>query len=191
MPDHTASESGRRRSDALRNRQELLDAASVVFAERGVGAPVRDVAAAAGVGMGTVYRHFPSRADLIVAVYQHQVDRCAEAGPQLLATAASPFAALVDWIEMFVDFLVTKHGLPAALHSDQDGADALHAYFVDRLVPVAAELLGAARAAGEVHADVSAYELLRAVGNLCLGTDPDYEPRRMIAVLLRGLQVRA
>src|SRR5262245_17727571 len=108
----------RRRADARRNEKALLDAAAEVFLTSGVEAPVRDIAARAGVGLGTVYRHFPTRADLVVAVYQHQVEACAEAGPAYLDDADSPYAALVRWIDLFVGFLVTKHGLAAALQSD-------------------------------------------------------------------------
>ena len=82
-----------KRKDARRNQQTLLDAAAAVFVASGVEAPVRDIAAKAGVGMGTIYRHFPTRADLVIAVYRHQVDACAEAGPALLA-ASSPTADL-------------------------------------------------------------------------------------------------
>ena len=135
----------------------------------GVDAPVRDIAARAGVGMGTIYRHFPTRADLIIAVYRHQVEACAEAGPALLASSSTPHAALTQWIDLFVDFLITKHGLAAALQSDNARFETLHAYFLDRLVPVCAQLLDAAAAAGEIRADVDAYELLRAVGSLCVG----------------------
>src|ERR1700689_1136237 len=103
-----------KRADALRNPQTLLAPAAAVFATSGVNAPVREIAARAGVGMGTIYRHFPTRADLIIAVYRHQVEACAEAGPALLASASTPYAALARWIDLFVDFLVTKHGLAAA-----------------------------------------------------------------------------
>src|SRR4029078_12167940 len=110
--------SPRKRADARRNEQTLLDAAAAVFVTSGVEAPVREIAARAGVGMGTIYRHFPTRADLIVAVYRHQVAACASAGPALLANSATPYTALVEWFGLFVDFLVTKHGLAAALQSD-------------------------------------------------------------------------
>jgi AcrR family transcriptional regulator len=113
----------------------------VVFVTSGVDAPIREIAAGAGVGIGTIYRHFPTRADLVVAVYRHQVGACAEAGPALLASAGSPLAALRQWVGLFVDFLVTKHGLANALRSDSSGFDGLHAYFLDRLVPVCAQLL--------------------------------------------------
>jgi AcrR family transcriptional regulator len=180
----------RKRADARRNEQTLLEAAAAVFVASGVEAPVRDIAARAGVGMGTIYRHFPTRADLIVAVYRHQVEACAEAGPALLASSGTPHAALAQWIEKFVDFLVTKHGLAAALRSDQAGFKTLHAYFLDRLVPVCAELLDAAAAAGEIRPDVDAFGLLYGVGNLCAGAgaDPRYDARRMVGLLIAGLR---
>src|SRR6516164_4094477 len=109
------------RADAQRNEQALLSAAAAVFVASGVEAPVRDIAAAAGVGMGTIYRHFPTRADLVVAVYRHQAEACAEAGPVLLANGGSPHAALAQWVNLFVDFLVTKHGLAAFLQPDSVG----------------------------------------------------------------------
>ncbi|HWC82168.1 MAG TPA: helix-turn-helix domain-containing protein [Pseudonocardiaceae bacterium] len=179
-----------KRADARRNEKTLLDAAAAVFVASGVDAPVRDIAARAGVGMGTIYRHFPTRADLIIAVYRHQVEACAAAGPELLAASASPHAALAQWINLFVDFLVTKHGLASVLRSDEPGFDALHSYFLDRLVPVCGQLLKAAAQAGEVRSDLRPLELMRGVGNLCIGadTDPRYDARRLVEVLVAGLR---
>ncbi|MGW7518566.1 TetR/AcrR family transcriptional regulator [Streptomyces sp. NPDC054796] len=179
-----------KRADARRNEESLLDAAAAVFVASGVEAPVRDIAAKAGVGVGTIYRHFPTRADLITAVYQHQIDACAEAGPRLLETSATPHAALARWIDLFVDFLVTKHGLAAVLQSDSPGFETLHSSFLDRLVPVCSELLEAAAGAGEVHSDLGAYELMRGVGNLCIGAEGDsrYDARRLVALLIAGLR---
>ena len=178
------------RADAQRNEQALLAAAAAVFVTSGVEAPVRDIAAAAGVGMGTIYRHFPTRADLVVAVYRHQVEACAKAGPVLLARGGSPHAALGQWVNLFVDFLGTKHGLAAVLQSDSVGFDALHAYFLDRLVPVCAQLLAAAAEAREISADIDAYELMRGIGSLCVGADndPHYNARRMVELLIAGLR---
>jgi len=177
------------RADAQRNEQALLAAAAAVFVRSGVEAPVRDIAAAAGVGMGTMYRHFPTRADLVVAVYRHQVEACAQAGPVLLANSDSPHTALGQWVNLFADFLVTKHGLAAVLQSDSAGFDALHAHFLDRLVPVCAQLLAAAAEAGEIRADIDAYELMRGIGSLCVGgdLDPRYDARRMVELLIAGL----
>jgi AcrR family transcriptional regulator len=181
----------RRRADARRNERALLDAAAAVFVTSGVEAPVRDIAARAGVGVATIYRHFPTRADLIIAVYRHQVEACAEAGPALLVSSATPHAALGRWINLFVDFLVTKHGLAAVLQSDAAGFDTLHAYFLDRLVPVCAQLLEAAAVAGEIRSDVDAFELMRGVGNLCIGADnnPRYDARRLVELLITGLRL--
>jgi AcrR family transcriptional regulator len=179
-----------KRADARRNEEALLDAAAAVFVRSGVEAPVRDIAAEAGVGMGTIYRHFPTRADLILAVYRHQVEACAEAGPALLASSTTSYDALRRWIDLFVDFLVTKHGLAAVLQSDKAGADSLHAYFLDRLVPVCAQLLDAAAASGEIRSDLRAVELMRGVGNLCIGAehDPRYDARRLVDLLIAGLR---
>jgi AcrR family transcriptional regulator len=181
------------RADARRNAASLLDAAAAVFVASGVDAPVRDIASRAGVGVGTIYRHFPTRADLIVAVYGHQIETCAAAGPELLAAGPTPYDALVAWIDRFVDFLVTKHGLAEAFHSDDPGFQTLHARFLEVLLPVLEELLTAAREAAQIGPGVGAYELMRAVGNLCVGSDVDaqYDARRMVAVLLDGLAARS
>ena len=191
----TAGQSGEvaapsKRADAVRNQQKLLAAAAEVFVTSGVDAPIREIAAKAGVGMGTIYRHFPTRADLVVAVFRHQVEACAEAGPSLLAEADSPLAALRQWIDVFVDFLVTKHGLANTVQPDSSGFAALHTYFLDRLLPVAEQLLDAAVDAGEIRPGTQAYELMRGIGNLCIGpdNDPRYDPRRLVALLLKGLQ---
>lgn len=179
-----------KRADARRNKETLLDAAAAVFVTSGVEAPIRDIAAEAGVGTATIYRHFPTRADLIIAVYRHQVEACAEAGPALLATSPTPPAALGQWINLFVDFLVTKHGLAAVLQSDNAGFETLHSYFLNRLVPVCTQLLDAAAASGEIRSDLQAYELMRGVGNLCIGadSDPRYDPRRLVELLIAGLR---
>ncbi|MFE6930537.1 TetR/AcrR family transcriptional regulator [Streptomyces sp. NPDC057699] len=178
------------RADAVRSREKLLAAAGEVFVESGVDAPVREIAARAGVGMGTVYRHFPTRADLVVAVFRHQVEECAEAGPRLLADADSPLSALRRWIDLFVDFLVTKHGLAHSVQPESSGFSALHTFFLDRLLPVAGELLDAAVEAGEVRTGIQPYELMRGIGNLCIASDEDprYDPRRLIGLLLEGIR---
>jgi AcrR family transcriptional regulator len=181
----------RKRADARRNERTLLEAAATAFITSGVDVPVRDIAARAGVGVGTIYRHFPTRADLVVAVYRHQVEACAEAGPTLLASGISPHAALAQWINLFVDFLVTKHGLAKALQSDEAAFQTLHAYFLDRLVPVCAQLLDAAVKAGEIREDMDAFELMLGVGNLCIGAEsnPRYDARRLVELVITGLRV--
>ncbi|MEW9552665.1 TetR/AcrR family transcriptional regulator [Nonomuraea sp. NPDC050783] len=179
-----------KRADAVRNQQALLAAAAEVFVTSGVDAPIRQIAARAGVGMGTIYRHFPTRADLITAVYRHQIEACAKAGPDLLASAGSPFEALRQWVDLFADFLVTKHGLADALQSDSSRFAALHTYFLERLEPVCGRLLDAAAEAGDIRPGIQPYELMRGIGNLCIGGDsePRYNPRRLIGLLLQGLR---
>lgn len=178
-----------RRSDARRNEQALLDAAARVFADSGIDAPVRLIASEAGVGMGTIYRHFPSRAELVAAVYRHQVDACVDLGERLLQDGSQPFAALREWLDAFVNFLVTKHGL-ATVRTHDESSSSLHDYFLDHLVPVCDRLLAAARESGEITAEITGYELMRGVGNLCLfgGDDGRYDARKLAHLLLAGIR---
>jgi AcrR family transcriptional regulator len=189
--DRNAGRTARpKRADARRNEENLLNAAAAVFVASGVEAPIRDIAAKAGVGTATIYRHFPTRADLIIAVYRHQVEALAEAGPALRASSATPYAALGRWIDLFVDFVVTKQGLAAVLQSDDPCFDPLHSYFLDRLVPVCAELLDAAAESGEIRSGLDAYELMRGIGGLCAGAGRNirYDARRLVELLIAGLR---
>ncbi|MGW1641675.1 TetR/AcrR family transcriptional regulator [Streptomyces lavendulae] len=184
---------GVRQAQAQRTRSSVLAAAAAVFVDQGVQAPVRDIAERAGVGVGTIYRNFPTRADLVTAVYRHQIDTCAALAPLLLEESASPFTALTRWVDAFVEFLVTKHGLGAALGSGDPGLENLHALMLDTLVPACATLLDACAAADELGPGITAYTLMRAIGNLCI-TGPDYDradARRMVAALLVGTRARA
>ncbi|MGH2937215.1 MAG: TetR/AcrR family transcriptional regulator [Solirubrobacterales bacterium] len=186
----TATVAPTKRADARRNEAALLDAAAAIFVTSGVDAPVRDIAARAGVGTATIYRHFPTRADLILAVYRHQVEALADAGPALLATMPTPHAALGRWFEQFVDFLVTKHGLAGALQSDDPCYDPLHAYFLERIVPVCAHLVDAAAAAGEIRPGQDPHELMVGVASLCAGAGSNrrYDARRLVTILIAGLR---
>lgn len=179
-----------KRADAQRNEESLLAAAAKIFVASGVEAPIRNIATAAGVGTATIYRHFPTRAELIIAVYRHQVDALAEDGPQLLAGSDGPFAALRTWVDRFVDFLATKHGLAAVLQSDDSCFEPLHDYFIERLVPVCSQLIDAARAAGEISSDIDGVHLMRAVGGLWASSTGahDYDARAMVDLLVGGLR---
>ncbi len=183
--------SGARQATAERNRAALLTAAAAVFVEHGVQAPVRDVARRAGVGVGTVYRHFPSRAELVTAVYRHQIDECAALATQLLHEPITPDKALARWFEAFVEFLVTKHGLGVALQSEDPSLASLHTLMLDTLVPACASLIDAGVAAGEFDANVRAYTLMRGVGNLCILGDRygRAEAEDMVSRLLAGCRV--
>jgi AcrR family transcriptional regulator len=114
----------RRRADAQRNLDSLLQAAKSVFGTTGVDAPAKQIADLAGVGVGTLYRHFPQRSDLVRAVFQREVDACADAAPALSA-ALDPGAALATWLGRYTEFLATKRGLATALHSGDPAFDAL------------------------------------------------------------------
>ena len=188
-PDRTTR---RVRADAQRNSDALLQAAMTVFKRAGVDAPVREIAEQAGVCIGTVYRHFPQRADLIIAVFRHQVDNCADAAP-LLAAEHAPGEALARWMQRYADFIVTKRGLATALHSGDPAFNALPAYFDARLRPALQALLDAAASAGEVRADIEPDDLLRAVGCLCMAVHDDQidYARRMVALLVDGLRYGA
>ena len=180
------------RADARRNMATLLEAALAVFARSGVDAPVREIATEAGVGVGTVYRHFPQRSDLVVAVFRHEVDGCADAAPELTA-AHTPGEALSRWMQRYVDFIAAKRGLAAALRSGDPAFEALPGYFEKRLVPALRALLDAAATAGEVRGDVEPYDLLRAVSDLGMSAHydgPDHA-RRMVAILVDGLRFGA
>lgn len=180
------------RADAQRNLDALLKAALAVFAKSGVDAPIREIAEKAGVGVGTVYRHFPERSDLIAAVFRREIDACADAAPAL-AAAHEPDEALRRWVERYVDFVAAKRGLGAALHSGDPAYDALPGYFEKRLQPALDGLLKAAAAAGSIRKGVDPYDLLLAVASLCASNrDPDpTRARRMIGLLLDGLRYGA
>ena len=177
------------RVDAQRNIDALLQAAMAVFATSGVDAPVREIAEQARVGIGTIYRHFPQRSDLIVAVFRREVDACADAATAL-AAEHEPGEALARWMQRYVDFIAAKRGLATALHSGNPAYETLPAYFQRRLRPALKTLLEAATAAGEVRAGVEPNDLLRAVASLCAPAhdgNPAH-PRRMVALLVDGLR---
>lgn len=182
----------RLRADAQRNIETVIQAARAVFATAGVEAPMREIADKAGVGVGTIYRHFPQRADLIAAVFRHEVDACADAA-QRLAEEHKPGEALDRWMQRYVDFIVAKRGLAAALYSGSPAFETLPAYFDKRLEPALQKLLDTAIASREIRADVKPYDLLRAVASLCMpSSDGDPAPaRRLVALLVDGLRFRA
>ncbi|MFK3672012.1 TetR/AcrR family transcriptional regulator [Leifsonia aquatica] len=181
-----------RRADARQNVESLVEAAKAVFAESGVDAPVRAIAERAGVGVGTLYRHFPLRSDLISAVFRREIDACVEAAPEIEA-AYPPGEALDRWVMRYTQFVATKRGLASALHSGDPAYEPLAEYFATHLAPTLERLLAAATASGDVVQEVDPYELLGAVANLCHGGGPAgtaASPRaeRMVRLLLAGLR---
>ncbi len=178
----------RRRADAERNLTALLDAARVVFMSTGVDAPAKEITDLAGVGVGTLYRHFPRRSDLVIAVLENEIDKCAAAAVELSAELA-PWEALTEWVDRFTDFVGTKRGLAAALLSGDPAFDGLPRMLLGRLEPAADELLAAARQTGVVRASISGSELMIAVALLCQpvpGEDQEYN-ERMVRLIVAGL----
>jgi AcrR family transcriptional regulator len=192
VADNSERAPRRLRADAARNVDSLLEAAKAVFATSGVDAPAKEIADLAGVGVGTLYRHFPQRSDLVKAVFQRGVDACADAAPAL-AAAGEPAGALAQWLHRYTEFLATKRGLAAALHSGDPAFDALPGYFAGRLEPALGSLLAAAAAGGEIRADISPRELLHAVATLCMPVAGDgvAYSQRMVALLMDGLRYGA
>jgi AcrR family transcriptional regulator len=166
----------------------LLRTALAVFDSSGVDAPVREIAKKAGVGIGTIYRHFPRRSDLVVAAF----DACANAGAELAAKHRAG-EALVRWIGRYVEFVTTRRGLAAALNSNDPALKALPTYFQERLRPVVQSLLDAGVAAGEIRKGVQPDELLCAVAALCAPLESPDPPdaRRMVALFIDGLRYGA
>jgi AcrR family transcriptional regulator len=188
-PSHGDRAERRIRADAQRNLDALLKAAMAVFAKSGVDAPIREIAEKAGVGVGTLYRHFPERSDMIAAVFRREIDACADAAPALTARH-EPDEALTRWVERYVDFVGTKRGLAAALHSGDPAYAVLPAYYKKRLLPALDDLLKSAAAAGSIRTGIEPYDLLLAVASLC-ASSRDNDPtraRRMIGLLLDGLR---
>lgn len=180
------------RSDALRNEDAVIEAAKAIFVTLGVDAPVRAIAAQAGVGVATLYRRFPKRSDLVAAVFRHEVDACA-AQAAMLAALHPPGEALVAWLKRYTGFIATKRGLAAALHSGDPAFDTLPAYFRAKFEPVLTSLLAKAAAAGEIRTDIAPYDLLRAIGNLSVasGVDGQAHIESMVDLLIDGLRFGA
>ena len=181
------------RVDAQRNIDALVAAAKEEFTARGVDVNVRAIAARAGVGTATLYRHFPQRADLIAAVFRREIDDCAAEATRL-ADAHDPDQALELWLQRYTQFVATKHGLAAALHSGDPAYSTLPTYFHQHLSPALETLLQNAEAAGAIRGDVDPHDLLGAVANLCIpppGSDDHTRPQRMVGLLLDGLRFGA
>lgn len=191
-PESGGSPEPRLRADARRNEDAILQAAAVVFGRSGVDAPIREIAAQACVGLGTIYRRFPTRADLVAAVFRSEVDACAQSAERYGADL-SPDEALRAWLMRYTQFLATKRGLAAALHSGDPAFASLPDYFRTRFEPALASLLTAAANAGAIRAGIDPYDLLRAIGNLAAATGPGSGEHvtRMITLLLDGLRYGA
>ena len=180
------------RSDAVRNRERVLEAAKAVFSAGGADASLEAVAKRAGVGIGTLYRHFPTREALFEAVYRREVDQLSELAEQL-KSAPAPVDALRRWLRSNVELVATKKGMIAALALAVQSSSELYAYSFDRLTKAIGTLLDRAVAAGEMRSDISPEDLLRALIGMCyLHDQPGWQATvlRLLDVFVDGLRVQ-
>jgi AcrR family transcriptional regulator len=178
------------RADALRNHERVLEAAKAVFSAGGPEASLEAVAKHAGVGIGTLYRHFPTREALFEAVYRREVEQLADLAEEL-RTAGEPTEALRQWLRSNVEFVATKKGMSKALTIAVKGSSELTAYSFERLTKAVGALLSRAVAAGELRADISPEDLLRALVGMCLIQDqPGWQAsvHRLLDVFVDGLR---
>jgi AcrR family transcriptional regulator len=193
MGTRSAETTRRPRADAVRNRERVLEAAKTVFSAGGPDASLEAVAQRAGVGIGTLYRHFPTREALFEAVYRREVGQLVELAEQL-KSAAAPVDALRRWLRSNVEFVATKKGMSAALALAVHGSSELYAYTFDRLTKAIGALLDRAVASGEIRADIGPEDVLRALVGMCYMHDqPGWQATvlRLVDVFVDGLCVQA
>ncbi|PYE39107.1 TetR family transcriptional regulator [Rhizobium sp. PP-F2F-G20b] len=180
------------RADSVRNRERLLEAATAIFRLGGAQASLEAVAREAGVGIGTLYRHFPTREALFDAVYRHEVDILADLAREL-STEDDPVAALKSWLQANVRLVATKKGMIEGLQLAVVGSSELKAYSYERMVGAIGLLLERAAVAGMIRDDVSPDELLRTLLGIFYSHGPtDWQPTalRMVDVFVDGLRKR-
>ncbi|BBZ63384.1 TetR/AcrR family transcriptional regulator [Mycolicibacterium monacense] len=178
----------RQRLDAQRNVLSILEAAKTTFADSGVDVPARTITDLAGVGVGTLYRHFPRRSDLILAVIEREIDDCIEAAHELTARM-EPRDALVAWVSRFAEFVRTKHGLANALHSGDPAYTGLADTLLDRLEPVLDSLLERVPLNVRNRDTVSARDVLTTIALMCQPVPGETSSfnERMTKIFLEGL----
>jgi AcrR family transcriptional regulator len=181
----------RPRADAVRNRERVLDAAKAVFSRGGPDASLEAVAKRAGVGIGTLYRHFPTREALFEAVYRHEVQQLSELAEQL-KEETSPVEALRHWLHSDIELVATKKGMAAALALAVHGPSELYAESLERLAKAVGVLLDRAIAAGQIRSDIGPKDLLRALVGMCFMQDqPGWQASvlRLVDIFVDGLRL--
>jgi AcrR family transcriptional regulator len=181
------------RADAVRNRERVLEAAKAVFSSGGAEASLEAVARRASVGIGTLYRHFPTREALYEAVYRREVEQLGELADSL-KDEAEPVEALRRWISSNIEFVATKKGMATALALAAHGSPELHSFSFERLTRAVGVLLDRAIKAGEIRLDVTPEDLLRALVGMCyLHDQPGWQSTvvRLMDVFVDGLRVRS
>jgi AcrR family transcriptional regulator len=190
---HPSAEAIRRpRADAVRNRERVLEAAKAVFSAGGPDASLEAVARHAGVGIGTLYRHFPTREALFEAVYRREVEQLGELS-EALKSEPDPVEALRRWLRSNVEFVATKKGMSAALALAVNSTSELTVYSFGRLTKAVGALLDRAIAAGEIRADIGPEDVLRALIGMCyLHDQPGWQTSvlRLLDVFVDGLMIR-
>jgi len=176
------------RTDALRNRERILEVAKGAFTRHGADASLDDIAKQAGVGPGTLYRHFPTRDALIEAVYRSEVEKLAAAANGF-AAAMPPIEALRAWLLLFVDYIAAKHIIAPALNSVAGGPSRLYEGSRSLVQGAIEELVKRAKKSGDVRKDIDASDLLRAVigvSYVSSGGDWQQSARRLVDMLIVG-----
>ena len=181
------------RADAQANYDRLLEVAARTLAQKGPDASLKAIAAEAGVGIGTLYRRFPTREDLIEAIYRNETARLSESAAELLETSA-PLPALRAWMEAFVDYMLTKQGMADALPAILAAREGLRLHSREALGNAVAMLLAAGINAGELREDASTNDVLMALGGITLISGHEHQrdlASRLISLLLDSLSNRA
>ncbi len=176
------------RTDALRNRERILEVAKAAFTRHGADASLDDIAKQAGVGAGTLYRHFPTRDALIEAVYRSEVEKLAAAADRY-AAAMAPVEALRAWLLLFVEYIAAKHIIAPALNSVAGGSSRLYEGSRNLVQGAIEELVKRAKKSGDVRRDIDASDLLGAViGVSYVGSGGDWQQsaRRLVDILIAG-----
>ncbi len=189
MPKKHAQPAGRKpRSDAQQNRDRILEVAKAAFARSGANTSLDDIAKQAGVGPGTLYRHFPTRDALIEAVYHTEVEKLAAAQRELSANLP-PIEALRAWMVLFVDYIATKRIIASALNSVVGGPSRLYDSSRVQVSGAINALVKAAMKSGDIRKDLEPFDLLRAlIGVSDVATGPDWQEsaRRLVDILITG-----
>jgi AcrR family transcriptional regulator len=181
------------RADAERNRVRLLETAKAVFAEKGSAASLDEIARIAGVGAGTLYRHFPTRDALVAAVYRNETEQLVAAARRLAETHP-PLMALREWLLLFVDYMATKHGMHEVLNSIVGGTSDLYSASTAQMKQAIAKLVDRAVASGDIRLDLDPLDLLRAlagVANIGLGHNGERAAKSLVDILVAGVRTRS
>jgi len=176
------------RSDALRNRERILEVAKAAFTRQGANASLEEIAKQAGVGAGTLYRHFPTRDELIEGVYRNEVGKLAAAAARFAETM-SPLEALRAWMLLLVEYIASKHIIAPALNTIAGGPSRLHEGSRSLIQGAIDVLVKRAKRSGDLRRDLDAYDLLRAligVSHVGSGADWQQSARRLVDILIAG-----